>query len=63
MCAALKNLANKKVFTAPEVIQEELRGHRIIHGLLDTYEPLLRLCYDDFTGIANDEREASKGHE
>lgn len=60
MCAALKNLANKKVFTAPEVIQEELRGHRIIHGLLDTYEPLLRLRYDDFTGIANDEREPIK---
>lgn len=62
LCSALKNLAFKKVFNDPEVVQKELRGHTILHGLLDAYAPLLQLSNEVFTGIAKDSHVIRKNH-
>ncbi|UTM59875.1 dGTPase [Photobacterium sp. CCB-ST2H9] len=48
---AFKTVAFKEVFSHPEVEMQELRGHRIIQGLLDIYKPLLILSEDEFSNL------------
>lgn len=47
----LKSTARKHVFIHPEVEQLELQGVRVIKGLLEIYNPLLLMSYDDFTQL------------
>ncbi|MDU2496322.1 MAG: dGTPase [Klebsiella grimontii] len=44
-----KNVAVKHVFSHPDVEQLELQGYRVISGLLDIYQPLLKLSLDEFS--------------
>ena len=48
LLATLKRVAQKWVFSHPEVEELEMKGYRVISGLLDIYKPLLLLSTDDF---------------
>ena len=51
-----KNVAIKHVFSHPDVEQLELRGYRVISGLLEIYQPLLRMSLVDFRELVEKER-------
>lgn len=51
-----KNVAMKQVFSHPDVEQLELQGYRVISGLLDIYQPLLKLSLEDFSELVAQER-------
>ncbi|WP_350305211.1 dGTPase [Photorhabdus viridis] len=44
----LKNIACKRVFNHPEIEELELKGYKIINGLLDFYWPLLKMSRQSF---------------
>lgn len=46
--ATLKHVARNRVFCHREVEAMELRGYRVITGLLDLYQPLLQLSREQF---------------
>lgn len=50
-----KTVARQHVFNHSEVEQLELQGYRVIKGLLEIYEPLMRLNYESFTSLINDD--------
>ena len=52
-----KTVALAHVFSDKEVELQELRGYRIIHGLLDYYQPLLVLNAEQFQGLLAKERQ------
>ncbi|WP_213197614.1 dGTPase [Klebsiella aerogenes] len=51
-----KNVAIKQVFSHPDVEQLELQGYRVISGLLDIYEPLLKLSLEEFSQLVEQDR-------
>ncbi|EGT0661117.1 dGTPase [Citrobacter werkmanii] len=51
-----KNVAIKHVFSHPDVEQLELQGYRVISGLLEIYQPLLKMTQLDFTELVENER-------
>ncbi|MGR7847219.1 dGTPase [Klebsiella aerogenes] len=51
-----KNVAIKQVFSHPDVEQLELQGYRVISGLLDIYEPLLKLSLEEFSQFVEQDR-------
>ncbi|MFL4399710.1 dGTPase [Citrobacter portucalensis] len=51
-----KNVAVKHVFSHPDVEQLELQGYRVISGLLEIYQPLLKLSQSDFSELVDNER-------
>ncbi|MFT5163052.1 MAG: dGTPase [Alteromonadaceae bacterium] len=59
---AFKSVALEYVFSHPEVERQELRGYRVIQGLLDYYKPLLKLPSKVFQGLLNKDRDAIKHH-
>ena len=52
--STFKQVARQFVFNQPEVETLELQGFRIIHGLLDSYRPLLQLTAADFAALLQD---------
>ncbi|EST59730.1 dGTPase [Proteus cibi] len=48
LLTTLKSVAKKWVFSHPEVEELEMKGYRVISGLLDIYKPLLLLSTEDF---------------
>lgn len=48
-----KNVAMKQVFSHPDVEQLELQGYRVISGLLDIYQPLLKIIAGGFQRISS----------
>lgn len=53
LAESLKTVAFAHVFNHKEVQQQELRGYRIIQGLLDYYKPLLKLSAQDFYNLVD----------
>jgi len=51
-----KSVAVKHVFSHPDVEQLELQGYRVISGLLDIYQPLLKLSQRDFSELVEKDR-------
>ena len=51
-----KNVAMKHVFSHPDVEQLELQGYRVISGLLEIYQPLLKMALADFSTLVQNER-------
>jgi dGTPase len=51
-----KSVAVKEVFSHPDVEQLELQGYRVISGLLEIYQPLLKLSLSDFNELVEKER-------
>lgn len=51
-----KSVAMKEVFSHPDVEQLELQGYRVISGLLEIYQPLLKLSLSDFNELVEKER-------
>lgn len=51
-----KNVAMKHVFSHPDVEQLELQGYRVISGLLEIYQPLLKMTLADFCALVKNER-------
>ncbi|ADO49815.1 dGTPase [[Enterobacter] lignolyticus] len=51
-----KSVAVKHVFSHPDVEQLELQGYRVISGLLDIYQPLLKLSLRDFSELVEKDR-------
>ena len=51
-----KSVAVREVFSHPDVEQLELQGYRVISGLLDIYQPLLKLSLSDFSELVEKER-------
>ncbi|MBY4838749.1 dGTPase [Pantoea sp. DY-5] len=50
-----KTVARQKVFNHPEVEQLELQGYRVIKGLLEIYQSLLLLDYEQFSTLMNED--------
>lgn len=50
-----KRVAVRRVFNHPDVEQLELQGYRVISGLLDIYQPLLKLPLADFRELVASE--------
>ena len=50
-----KTVACQQVFNHPEVEQLELQGYRVIKGLLEIYQSLMLLDYEQFTSLMNDD--------
>ncbi|MBP2196544.1 dGTPase [Pantoea cypripedii] len=50
-----KTVARQQVFNHPEVEQLELQGYRVIKGLLEIYQSLMQLDYEQFTTLMNDD--------
>ncbi|KGT87659.1 dGTPase [Enterobacter cancerogenus] len=50
-----KTVARQQVFNHPEVEQLELQGYRVIKGLLEIYQSLMLLNYEQFTTLMNDD--------
>ncbi|MCL1038131.1 dGTPase [Shewanella submarina] len=48
----LKQVAFKQVFCHKEVERMELKGYKVITGLLDAYRPLLELSEDEFMALS-----------
>ena len=44
------------MFSHPDVEQLELQGYRVISGLLEIYQPLLKMSQSDFTELVDNER-------
>lgn len=51
-----KNVAVKHIFSSKEVETKELQGYRVITSLLEAYEPLLTLSFDDFSALVKGKR-------
>lgn len=60
LAETFKDIAFEHIFAHPEVELQELRGYRIINGLLDYYAPLLRLTRSEFEAILNADRKACR---
>lgn len=60
LAEALKRVAREKVFCHSEVELQELRGHRIINGLLDYYRPILLLSKEHFGALIARDFDAAK---
>lgn len=60
LAESLKKVAFAEVFNHKEVQQQELRGYRIIQGLLDYYKPLLQLDNQDFRALMNKDGDTAK---
>ena len=50
-----KTVARQQVFNHPEVEQVELQGYRVIKGLLEIYQSLMLLDYEQFTSLMKDD--------
>ncbi|MCF1438978.1 MAG: dGTPase, partial [Shewanella sp.] len=50
----LKQVALHHVFNHKEVERMELKGYKVISGLLDAYQPLLTLTADEFSVLSQD---------
>ena len=50
-----KTVARQQVFNHPEVEQLELQGYRVIKGLLEIYQSLMLLDYEQFTSLMKDD--------
>ncbi|UKY35840.1 dGTPase [Pantoea dispersa] len=50
-----KTVARQQVFNHPEVEQLELQGYRVIKGLLEIYQSLMQLDYEQFTTLMNED--------
>lgn len=50
-----KTVARQQVFNHPEVEQLELQGYRVIKGLLEIYQSLMLLDYEQFITLMNDD--------
>lgn len=50
---AFKKVAIENIFCHPEVEMQELRGYRIINGLLDYYLPVLSITKEEFVGLVD----------
>lgn len=50
---AFKKVARENVFSHQEVEMQELRGYRIINGLLNYYLPILTISKEEFIGLVN----------
>ena len=48
-------MARQQVFNHPEVEQLELQGYRVIKGLLEIYQSLMQLDYEQFTTLMNED--------
>ncbi|MFT4930073.1 MAG: dGTPase [Phenylobacterium sp.] len=57
-----KLVALAHVFSHHEVELQELRGYKVIQGLLDYYKPLLELPREAFQGLLNKEWQHVKKH-
>jgi dGTPase len=55
---AFKRVALKYAFCNKEVEARELQGYKIICGLLDCYQPLLKLTRDEFNQVYEQTKEA-----
>lgn len=55
---SLKSVAFKFAFCHQEVEAMELRGYKVITGLLDAYQPLLKLDRHTFDSVAKQEKQA-----
>ena len=55
-----KSVALAHVFSHPEVELQELRGYRVIQGLLEYYKPLLTLSAAEFSGLMEKDRHGTK---
>jgi dGTPase len=55
---AFKKVALKYAFCNKEVEARELQGYKIISGLLDCYQPLLKLTRSQFTQVYQQEKDA-----
>lgn len=55
---AFKNVALKYAFCNKEVEARELQGYKIINGLLDCYQPLLKLSKRQFTLVYQQDKNA-----
>ncbi len=51
----LEKISLKYIYQNKEVQELELQGYAIVNGLLDIYKPLLKLSYEDFQKLLNDE--------
>ena len=60
LAETFKTVAFSHVFSHKEVELQELRGYRVLQGLLDYYKPLLDLSGDEFQGLLAKERDAVK---
>jgi dGTPase len=54
--ATFKEVAIKHIFSSKEVETKELQGYRVITQLLEAYEDLLTLNFDDFTDLVEGKR-------
>ncbi|THD38722.1 dGTPase [Pantoea sp. R102] len=50
-----KTVARQQVFNHPEVEQLELQGYRVIKGLLEIYQSLMQLDYEQFSTLMNED--------
>lgn len=53
--SALKKTSRKKLYRSKEAESIELTGYAVIHGLLQKYQQLLKLSYEDFNRIVGEE--------
>lgn len=53
MIQCFKSVAIEHIFSSAEVENKELQGYRIISGLLDVYQPLLKNTTEEFQKMAN----------
>ena len=59
---AFQRVALQKVFSHKEVELQELRGYKILQGLLDYYRPLMALDAEVFQGLLNNQWSVVKDH-
>ncbi|AXH10260.1 dGTPase [Malaciobacter halophilus] len=52
----LQNISVKYIYNNKEKQALELKGHAILHGLLNCYKPLLELSQEDFTKLISKQR-------
>lgn len=55
LLSLFKKVARQHIFNHPEVEQLELQGYRVIKGLLDLYQPLMALSYEDFNTLLKED--------
>jgi dGTPase len=60
LAESFKNVALAHVFSHKEVELQELRGYRVLQGLLDYYQPLLALSCEDFQGLVVKDKKISR---
>lgn len=52
----LQNISIKHIYNHKSIQTLKLKGYKILNSLLDTYTPLLKLDYEDFSKLINDEQ-------